>query len=266
MLASLVFLIEQLAVGLYIIIAIMIVLNLRKVMIFGRAFRATHYELERDFARYRRANAITTIILLIQGIIVIFGIQTIVAPTIRDTVVTQNVVAQEVIDIPFYTPTPAPLSQINIDPSGVEFAATNPADAIRVTPIPTNTPPGTIEPNAPQAIGCDTDFAQLVEPVNGMKVHQLTTVLGTAYGNNFSKYKLEISGPQTNNQYASFQEVIQPVETLGTLSQFNPLGYAEGWYLFRLAVFDQLSEMTASCAINIYISPPIPTETPIPLD
>lgn len=266
MLASLVFLIEQLAIGLYIIIAVLIALNWRKVLIHSRAFRATHFELERDFSRYRRANAVTSIILLIQGAIVIFGIQTIVAPTIRESGMTQNVVAQEVIDMPFNTPTPAPLSQINIDPSGVEFEATNPADAIRVTPIPTNTPPGTIEPNAPAPIGCDTEFAQLIEPVNGMKVHQLTTVLGTAYGDNFSKYKLEISGPQTNNQYASFQEVIQPVEEQGTLSQFNPLGYEEGWYLFRLAVFDQVNEMTASCAINIYISPPIPTETPIPLN
>lgn len=263
--AAIVFLVEQIAVGLYIFIALGILWYLRKWFTEGRAIYATHFELERELSRFRRANALTALILLVEGAAIVYGMQSVVAPEMRARIDTSSVVAAVIEDIDFRTPTPAPLAQVNIDASGIEFEPTDPASVIRITPTPTEEPPGTIEPNAPEVIGCDTPNAFLKVPANGMVVHQLTEVIGTAYTDNFSKYKLEISGPQTNNRYATMEVIAQPVEESGRLSQFNPISYEPGLYQFRLAVFDQFDQLTASCAVNIYIRPPIPTETPIPL-
>lgn len=262
----LVFLIEQLAIGIYIFIAIGIIWHVRRFFIFHDDYRSAQFELERDIAGFQRANALTVVILLVQFGVIVAGVQTVVAPEVRQRIDTTTVLSQTVEDLVFNTPTPAPLAQLNIDTSNIDFDVTNPADVIRITPTPTDVPPGTIEPNAPAAIGCDTPFATLRVPANGMVVHQVIEVIGTAYTENFSKYKLEISGPQTNGQYATIEQLIQPVEESGRLSQFVPLGYREGWYLFRVAVFDQLDRLRASCAVNIYIRPPIPTETPIPMN
>lgn len=263
--AAIVFLIEQVALALYIFIGLGIVWYLRKWFTESTSYRATQFELEREMSRFRRANALTALVLLFEGAAVIYGVQTVVAPEMRTRIDTSQVVAAVIEDLDFRTPTPAPLAQVNIDDSGIDFEPTDPANVIRITPTPTEEPPGTIEPNAPSAIGCDTPNAFLKVPANGMVVHQLTEVIGTAYIDDFSKFKLEISGPQTNNHYATMEVITQPVEEMGRLSQFNPISYQEGLYQFRLAVFDQFDQLKASCAVNIYIRPPIPTETPIPL-
>ncbi len=263
---SIAFLVEQTAPGLYILIGLAVLWSLRRVSLENRSLRGTQFELERDLARFRRANALTQAVLFFEVGLIVLGVQLMVTPTLRATMDISAVIVQNVTDLPFNTPTPAPLAQVSIDDSGIEIEATDPSSIIRVTPIPTNTPPGTIEANAPEAVGCTSDNANLIEPVNGMVVHQLTQVIGTAFVENFARYKLEISGPATGNRYATIQDVVQPVTETGTLSQFNPLGYQEGWYLFRLAVFDQFNTMRASCAVNIFITAPIPTETPIPLN
>lgn len=260
---AIVFLIEQIALGLYIFIGIGILWYLRKFFVEQRAVRATGFELERELARFRRANAVTILFLLVEAGLFVFGMQTVVAPEVRARVDTSLAAAQVVEDLAFNTPTPQPLAPINIDSSGIEFEPTDPASVIRITPTPTETPPGTIEPNAPEAVGCSTDNANLRVPRNGQVVHQVTEVIGTAFTDNFAFYKLEISGPSTNGQYATIEQLVQPVTEQGRLSQFNPIGFEEGWYLYRVAVFNSTQQLTASCAVNIYIRPPIPTPTPL---
>ncbi len=103
---AVVFFIEQTAIGLYILIGIGLLVTLRR---WGRArqdYRATQFELEREIFRYKGANALTLIILLIEAALVILGVQQVVAPTIRDTGDTSLQTIQVVDD--GFAPSPTP--------------------------------------------------------------------------------------------------------------------------------------------------------------
>jgi hypothetical protein len=267
--SNIIFLIEQIAVGLYILAGVGILILWSRWRVAQYDVRATRFELERDLARFRRDNALTLIILGVEFILIVAGIQRVVAPTVRSDQELMRLVAMtrddDVNETPsdgvFATPTrPAPLANLPIEP--VEL----PRDdefSIFVTPTLTPTPVGTIEPNAPPVYGCDTPNAFLQIPANGMRVFQVIRVAGTAFVDDFSSYKIEISGPTTLNTFWVIDEGAIPVTELGTLSQFNPDPYAPGTYQFQLTVFDTTRELKASCMVTIYISRPIPTPTPL---
>ena len=88
-------------------------------------------------------------------------------------------------------------------------------------------------------------------------------VLGTAYMDNFAFYKFEIAGPVTGGSFASLEDHTQLVTEVGVLGQFVPSFYEPGLYQFRLSVFDITNSMGPSCTVNIYISAPIPSATPL---
>lgn len=260
---SLVFLVEQLATGLYILVAVGVFWYGRKLMMARQSYRATYYELERDIAKFQRANAITILILLFEFALVIIGIQRVVAPTIRaDAGVEQSieVIAQ---DGAFDTPTPFRSDNTAIDPSGVNLTPDDLNLRVLATPTLTPTPVGTIVPNAPPARGCDTPDSMLQIPANGMRVFEPITVVGTANSPDFAFFRFEISGPQTGNSFAILEEKTQPVVEIGEMGQFVPAFYEPGEYQFQVTVFDTTNMLRASCMVNIYISEPIPTPTPL---
>ncbi len=259
---SIVFLIEQVAVGLYIFIGLGAFLALRRYGRAGGAYRATRFELERDLARFKRANAFTTLVLLAEAGLIVLGMQWVVAPTLRQTLRFTPATVDVIEDLDFSTPTPELFAPVSIDDSNVDFGVVNPAGEIQITPTPTATPVGTIEPNAPDPIGCDTPNATLQIPANGQVVREIVPVMGVANVENFATFKLEIKGQSLGDNFFSMESYIQPAPELKQLSQFNPARYAEGTYQFRLAVFDITDTMRASCTITIYIRPPLPTPTP----
>jgi len=59
-------LIDQVAIGIYFLIAAGILFALRRYVIHGEEYRSTYFELERDLSRYRRTNAITATIFLLE--------------------------------------------------------------------------------------------------------------------------------------------------------------------------------------------------------
>jgi hypothetical protein len=262
--SGIVFLIEQLSVGLYIAVIAGMVLLAYRWSNDRWAFRATQFELERDLAKYRSGNAMTGIILLFEAALVIAGVQYIVAPTLRRIEGTMAVVDQIQTDIEFSTPTPGARSTVAFDEAGIIFEDVNPADEIVFTATPAPTPVGTIIANPPEIVGCESENATLQIPANGMRVFQITEVVGTAFTENFASYKLEIRGPSTFNNFATLEGSISPVEGLGSLGQFNPAPYEPGMYQFRVVVFDTTDTMRASCTVNIEIDEPQPTRTPLP--
>jgi hypothetical protein len=262
---SLVFFIEQIAIGLYILIALGILLAWRSWRLARLEYRSTHFELERDLAQYRRANALTWMILLIELALVILGVQRVVAPTIRQTTDIAPLIARAADDGIFNTPTPSLSSAAQIDASGVQIGEDDPALRVLLTPTLTPTPVGTIWPNAQPIIGCDTPNATLQVPANGMQVFEPIVVAGTANIDNFAFYRIELKGPGTFDNFQLYQEHISPVLEMGDLGQFNPAPYAAqpGWYEFRLMIFDITTTLKASCLVNIYITAPVPTPTPL---
>lgn len=264
---GLVFLVEQTAVALYILIGVGILIAWYRLMRSQAAYRGTYFELERDIARYQRANAFTALILFIEMALVVVGIQRVVAPTLRETTDFQPVFQNISGDGTFITPTPFSLEGgAPIDPSGVQLEEDDPAQQVMATPTLTPTPVGTIMPNAPAPVGCDTPNAQLQVPANGMVVFEPIAVIGTAFTDNFAFYRFEINGPSTFGNFAPREDHNTPVEENGVLGQFVPAFYEPGQYQFRLAVFDATNTLRASCTVTIYISDPIPTPTPLGQD
>jgi hypothetical protein len=131
------------------------------------------------------------------------------------------------------------------------------------TPTLTPTPVGTLLPNPPPVLGCDTPGATLQVPANGMLVFEPITVIGTANAENFAFYRFELNGPQTLGSFAILRDYTQPVLETGVLGQFVPSFYQPGRYQFRVTVFDITNTLRAACTVNITISEPIPTPTPL---
>ena len=249
-----IFLVEQIAPALYIFIAVGVFRYWRRWRQARYAYRATSFELERSIFRYRSGGAVTAIVLLVEIGLMVMGIQRVVAPTLREDQAMREIIdsfRQQPIDRPLTTPTrPASLSTLPIDASGHDLGI--PVTIPTATSIPP-TPAGTIVPGAPIASGCDTPYADLQIPTNGMRVFQTTPIVGTAYQENFLVYKLELSGVGTGNQFVILGEGTIPVTQMGILWQFDPVGYEPGEYRFRLTVFDTTTTMRAHCEITIYI-------------
>lgn len=264
---ALVFLIDQLALGLYILIGVGVFLSIRGLLRAHAAYRQTYFELERDIARGQQADALTILVLLIEVALMILGIQRVVAPTVRDTLAVAQTFDTVVEDGLFITPTASFLEGgVPIDASGIVLEEEDPAQRVLATPTLTPTPVGTIIPNAPAPIGCNTDNAMLQIPANGMVVFEPIAIVGRAYTDNFAFYRFEIKGETTFDAFAVIGEYTSPVEALGELGQFIPAFYEPGKYQFRVTVFDSTNTVRASCEQTIYISDPIPTPTPLGLD
>ncbi len=259
-----IFFIEQIAVGLYILIGAAMFWMFQRWRNAGYNLRSTQFELERDMYRFQRANSITALILLIQAGLVVFGIQNVVAPTIRAGSIddAQNTVAIEPL---FQTPVAPDVNfgQSPVDSSGVIIGEDPNANRIQLTDVPTATPVGTLLPNPPAAQGCDKPEAQLQIPANGMLVFNPTRIVGVAFTDNFSAYRFELNGPSTKGEFVVLGEYTSPVNEMGDLGQFVPAFYDPGAYQFRLTVFDITNALKAACMVNITISLPIPTPTPI---
>jgi hypothetical protein len=261
---AIVFLVEQMAVGLYIVTGVGIYLALRSWMKARQHARATYFELERDIYRYQRANSLTALVLLMEFGLAVLGIQKVVAPTIRAADGTSLTIADVVQDGSFQTPTPAPAQFGNspIDASGVSLQDEQLVKVL-ATPTLTPTPVGTILPNPPPISGCDKPNAILQSPANGMLVFEPVNVVGTAYTDNFAFYRFELNGPSTFGNFAPIRTYDIPVKETNVLGQFVPSFYQPGEYQFRVTVFDSTATLKAACTVNITISEPISTATPI---
>ncbi len=261
MFANLIYFIDRIAIALYIFIGLGVLLQWRRWNAQRWSYRATQFELEREFARYRSANSFTALLLLFELGLVIVGIQNVVAPTLRETQQNNDQQVEAIVDIDFRTPTPLPPATQSFNADIEVFQNVNPADQIFFTPTPAPTAVGTLVRNAPEAIGCNQEGAKLTLPANGLKVFQIIEVKGQASTDDFSSYKLELKGPGTFNSFVTLQSSDTPVREEGVLGQFNPSLYETGLYQFRLVVFDITNTLTAACTVNIYLEEPLPTAT-----
>ena len=258
------FLIERIAISLYIFMAVIILWYVYRYFQAASEIRSTYFELERTLARRRQANSVTAIILAFEFALFVLGIQMRAVPyleterNLNEIQAQQAAVVQEDIAFATFTPEAVTGTGLNLEVPNV-FAE---EDIIVLTPTLTPTPVGTIVPGAPAVEGCVDDRAYLEIPANGMRVFNPIVVRGTAYADEFSKAKLEISGPTTNGQFYVVDTIIDPVRELSEFSQFQPGTYEAGKYLFRLMVFDLSDQLVAYCQVTIYISEPILTATP----
>ncbi len=260
---SLISLIDQIALGLYFLIAAAILFALRRYLIHCQEYRSTYFELERDLSRYRRANVVTAIIFLLELALIIIGIQRVVLPELRrDGAIAALVAERQQGDGVFVTPVPAPpAANLGIEPVEMPRSADF-VNQVQATPVPTATLVGTIIP-LDAAQGCDSPQAQLHIPANGMRVFQPIPVAGTAFTEQFGHATIEISGPETFDAFILLRGQIPETRQTQEIAQFAPAGYATGEYEFRLMVYDIRNALKAFCLVHIYISEPIPSPTPL---
>ena len=262
-----VFLVEQIAIGLYILCALGVLVGIRKLAIGRQQYKGSQFELQKELASFRITNATTVILVSLELALAVAAISEVMAPTLRANPPKTISVVQEIAEVPFVTSVPGSMIVGTPPPDfaqGVEIQGIE--DELNLAPLATPTltptPVGTIVPDAPLPIGCDTDGAALTIPANGMIVFEATNVVGTANTDDFAFYRFELNGPETNNVWAKLAEYTLPVVN-GNLGQLIPSQLMPGEYKFRLMVFDITSAPRATCTITIFVSAPIPTATPL---
>src|SRR5262249_3868624 len=107
MLTRVVYFVENIAPGLYLLCAFGILLSSRTLMVSRGELRAAEFELERELARRKQANAITQTLGLIEVILAVFAIAHVIAPTIRSDILPAGIPLNIApTSAPFYTSTP----------------------------------------------------------------------------------------------------------------------------------------------------------------
>ncbi|MCA9940381.1 MAG: hypothetical protein KC418_17205, partial [Anaerolineales bacterium] len=159
---------------------------------------------------------------------------------------------------PVNTPTPPLVPTVTLPEDALQAlatvasnpVATRPSDTNDGTPAPPDTTAATPEPvaNCPENVN-------LSAPNAGSAISGLVPFSGTATAANFSFYKLEINGPQTDNTWASLlgRTISQPVFA-GLLGSGNFNGWLPGAYRVRLIVVDATGNEQGSCTVDININ------------
>jgi len=254
---SVVFFIERISFGLYILCTAGILLMAFRLQQARRELAVAQFKLEREHALVRQATAITFGGLLIEIMVGVWAVANIMAPTVRD-LRTNPQSAQAPVLARFVTSTPAPNPPIALDAGGGVVSG----PAVFATPEPTATPVGTIIPGAPQIVGCPRENAWLLVPGNGHLIFETTTFWGTATTSDFAFYRFELKPAVAGAEFAPIGDYSVPVVD-GPLGDFYPINFANGEYRFRLTVFDTTQTMRHLCEVTIHISDPPPTPTPI---
>lgn len=257
------FFIESIDIGLYIFIAVLFLWNIRSLVVAQSELRQAQFGLEREMAQRRGGRSITMLFLSLELVVLVWAISTVSAPTWRDGLPPDF--RGENDGVPFATDIP-----IAGEGFVVQARATDDFGVVSTAPPP-STPAGTIiAPGGRE--GCIYDTAWIAIPDDGMRVFEPISIRGVADIADFSFYRFEIRKSGGGGNFAPLpQDHVQPVpllddKKLGELGQLIPDLYLDGEYRFRLAVFDTNSTLVASCEITIFISPPVPTETPIGAD
>lgn len=255
---SLLFFIETISTGLYILFGAGVLWMLYRLLRARRDLSLSQFKLEREQALVRRASAITLGGLMLEMLLSVWAISTFVAPTVRDLRLSDANQPGAGLD-QFVTSTPAANAPLSLNATPQEGEA---GDTIFATPAPTMTLVGTIMPDAGDPVGCPEDSAYMHIPANGQLIFEATTVIGTASISNFAFYRFEIKPDEAGAEFMILGDYDQPVED-GPLGDIIPLNFTPGRYRFRLNVFDNTQWLRATCEVTIFIGEPEPTPTSI---
>jgi hypothetical protein len=279
LLTQFVYLIETSSTGLYLLLVLVLLANLRTLMRSRADLHNAEFALERELSLRRRAGAVTRALFAVEALLAVYAITNVIAPTLRaDALGLTGTAPGTDTVVQFQTLEPAQQTLVNAQGTPISREQVNaPFETLTALPrsgdvgviataTPAPTPPGTIIP-APPVVGCDArpqDPAQAILqiPANGQVLFESVTVRGIATAANFARYKFEISGPSTGNSFAPFGgDRTQPVKDMGTLGQLVLIPFEPGQYLFKLAVFDVSDQLKASCTVTVYLRRFQPTPT-----
>ncbi|MGQ0604124.1 MAG: hypothetical protein ACT4QE_20780 [Anaerolineales bacterium] len=128
------------------------------------------------------------------------------------------------------------------------------------TVVPTATAIQSGEPLVVDSSGCQDSSLTLTAPVSDENIASAAyEIRGTANTPKFAFYKIEISNAGTSGAWVTLAVGREPIVN-GRLGSFSTEPYQPGEYAFRLAVVDNMGQMSAPCVIVVTLgaAPPTP--------
>ncbi|MCB0008271.1 MAG: hypothetical protein KDE04_17525 [Anaerolineales bacterium] len=239
--------------------------------------RRASFGLERETGGRVQGNALLFILLLLSVVAGVVYVNTRIQPNLPAELLRPPTPTPDIFRTPLRSPTPltdflddlnatptSPLAPTVTLPGTNDVASTNPNAGVTTPGAPGNggTTPvtdseGTVVTQesataAPATTAGCSPLVNISQPANGSTVFGSVAFLGTATGDGFAFYKLEINGPQTGNQWASLVgQVVSNQVINGLLGSANFNGWADGRYTIKLTIVDGTSNEIASCSIQI---------------
>ncbi|GAB4160349.1 MAG: hypothetical protein Fur0021_32240 [Candidatus Promineifilaceae bacterium] len=161
---------------------------------------------------------------------------------------------------PVNTPTPPLAPTVTLPAEVIQAVRTVGSGSVQATAVVTGTLPALGETPLPptttvEAAGNCPATVNFSAPAADSFVSGLVAFRGTATGENFGFYRLEVNGPETGYVWASLlgRTMAQPVSE-GLLGSANFDGWLPGVYQVRLVVVDNTSNEQGSCTIGINVN------------
>jgi hypothetical protein len=249
---SFIHLVEQIAPLLYLALLAGVLWSLRSAWIAWRDSDVTLFALERETSRARARRALLSTLSFIGIGVVVYLVAGVIAPALpSEAEFTATPPGPLLTQTPTDTPFPTPTLEDTAIPVD-ETAATEDTSA---APIDTPTPAPTSAP-APSA-ACPDPNVQITAPGNGQTFSGAFQIFGTANIENFSFYKFDVSGPATNFNFTTINEVAHTPVVNNYLGTIDPLILLEspGAYQLSLVAVDNVGNEAPHCTITIVLAP-----------
>lgn len=232
------------------------------------ALRRAMFRLERETALHTRNTALFFIVLLgsIAGIVAYVNLE--IRPTLPPELLRPPTPTPGPQASPVPTPTesvteapPSPTSPVmapTVTLPGDEATpgeeASPDGDVVTGTVEAPATTPGA-EPTPATTGGCTPD-AIITEPRARATVLGVLSLFGSANTSDFGHYVIEISGPQTNDRWASLlgRRITQPVNNGILAGNVNLSEWTPGAYEIRLSVFNEEGDVTNRCSVEVILN------------
>ena len=232
----------------YGVLGLVLIFFLRRAMMARRESARSTFKLEREQAqsRYNRSVVISAVILLV--VIAAFVLSNPLQP------------APQVTPGPTPTVTTGPLVKATL-------TSTPPPPTITPTPKPSPTPltrptslsptPEVVATNTPvvRPPSCPNPNARITSPGINQIVKGNVAVHGTANGDGFQYYKIEVGLGREPNTWAVVGELHYTSIDRGQLETFHSGAYSPGTYTLRLVVVDKTGNYPEPCRVTPIVQP-----------
>jgi hypothetical protein len=236
--------VADIAVWIYLILAILGLILLRVIQVAVRERSQSIFDLERDQAtgRINRHLFYLLVVFLVAG----------------GVFYTSNELIEEV-PLPEETPTPTAIVQLPPTPTPPPLLPT-PTPTLTPTPRPTQSggelptlPTATPLPTPQQGAlpRCSLPGAHITSPGDGAVVSGQMMVIGRANIEDFDYYKIEFRVPG-HDQWSFIESYSTPTEE-GLIASWNTATVPPGFYDFRLVVVDKTGNFPEPCQISVKV-------------
>ncbi len=232
----------------YGVLGLVLIFFLRRAMMARREIARATFKLEKEQAqsRYNHSVVISAVILLV--------------------VIAAFVVSNPLQSTPGITPEPSPT--VTTGPLvKATLTPTPPPPTITPTPKPSPTPikrptsvsptPEVVATNTPEVRppSCPNPNARITSPGINQIVKGNVAIHGTANGDSFQYYKIEVGQGRDPNAWTVVGDLHHTPVDHGQLETFNSGAYGAGTYTLRLVVVDKTGNYPEPCRVTIIVQP-----------